>query len=55
MPGRGIQHVDLAVSDVARSLAFYRDLLGPLGASEEERYATYRGGSSLELSTGEEP
>jgi catechol 2,3-dioxygenase-like lactoylglutathione lyase family enzyme len=30
MPGRGIQHIDLAVSDVDRSLAFYTDLLGPL-------------------------
>jgi catechol 2,3-dioxygenase-like lactoylglutathione lyase family enzyme len=30
MPGRGIQHVDLAVSDVERSLAFYRELLVPL-------------------------
>jgi catechol 2,3-dioxygenase-like lactoylglutathione lyase family enzyme len=30
MPGRGIQHVDLAVSDVDRSLAFYMELLGPL-------------------------
>jgi glyoxylase I family protein len=43
MPGRGIQHVDLAVSDVERSLAFYRDVLGPLGWAEERRYATYRG------------
>ena len=43
MPGRGIQHVDLAVSDVDRSLAFYMELLGPLGLKEEERYPTYRG------------
>jgi catechol 2,3-dioxygenase-like lactoylglutathione lyase family enzyme len=43
MPGRGIQHVDLAVSDVGRSLAFYTELLGPLGLEEEERYPTYRG------------
>jgi len=40
---RGIQHVDLAVSDVARSLAFYVDLLGPLGLEEADRYPTYRG------------
>jgi catechol 2,3-dioxygenase-like lactoylglutathione lyase family enzyme len=43
MPVRGIQHVDLAVGDVARSLAFYLDVLGPLGLKEEERYPTYRG------------
>lgn len=43
MPGRGIQHVDLAVTDVERSLAFYRALLGPLGLSEYARLASYRG------------
>jgi catechol 2,3-dioxygenase-like lactoylglutathione lyase family enzyme len=43
MPGRGIQHIDLAVSDVERSLAFYLDVLGPLGLRELERYPTYRG------------
>ena len=42
-PGRGIHHLDLAVADVERSLAFYRDLLGPLGWTEEVRYPTYRG------------
>ena len=31
----GIHHVDLAVADVERSLAFYLDLLGPLGWVEE--------------------
>ena len=29
--GRGIHHIDLAVSDVEQSIAFYLDLLGPLG------------------------
>ena len=43
MPARGIQHVDLAVTDVARSLGFYLSLLGPLGWAEEVRYPTYRG------------
>ena len=43
MPARGIHHVDLAVTDVERSLAFYLSLLGPLGWVEEVRYATYRG------------
>jgi catechol 2,3-dioxygenase-like lactoylglutathione lyase family enzyme len=38
-----IHHVDLAVADVERSLAFYLDLLGPLGWAEEIRYPTYRG------------
>jgi catechol 2,3-dioxygenase-like lactoylglutathione lyase family enzyme len=43
MPGRGIQHIDLAVSDVERSVAFYVEVLGPLGLRELERYPTYRG------------
>lgn len=43
MPARGIHHVDLAVADVERSLAFYLDLLGPLGWDESVRYSTYRG------------
>ena len=43
MPARGIHHVDLAVADVERSLAFYLGLLGPLGWVEEIRYPTYRG------------
>src|SRR4051795_8238935 len=43
VPARGIHHVDLAVADVKRSLAFYLDLLGPLGWAEEVRYPTYRG------------
>jgi catechol 2,3-dioxygenase-like lactoylglutathione lyase family enzyme len=43
VPARGIHHVDLAVTDVERSLAFYLDLLGPLGWSESVRYPTYRG------------
>jgi catechol 2,3-dioxygenase-like lactoylglutathione lyase family enzyme len=43
MPGRGIQHVDLAVADVERSLAFYRMLLGPLGLTEHSRSLSYRG------------
>ena len=42
MPAR-LHHVDLAVADVQRSLDFYRDLLGPLGWAERERYQTYRG------------
>jgi catechol 2,3-dioxygenase-like lactoylglutathione lyase family enzyme len=43
MPARGIHHIDLAVADVERSLAFYLDLLGPLGWTERVRYPTYRG------------
>lgn len=42
MPARGINHVDLAVSDVERSLAFYLAVLGPAGLREYERYPTYR-------------
>jgi glyoxylase I family protein len=43
MPGRGIQHVDLAVADVDRTLSFYRVLLGPLGLAEYARLRSYRG------------
>jgi catechol 2,3-dioxygenase-like lactoylglutathione lyase family enzyme len=43
MPARVIDHVDLAVADVERSLAFYRELLGPLGWTEEITSPTYRG------------
>ena len=35
--------MDLAVTDVERSRAFYRELLVPLGWTEEVRYPTYRG------------
>lgn len=43
MPAIPIHHVDLAVTDVERSLAFYRTLLRPLGWTQELRYPTYRG------------
>jgi catechol 2,3-dioxygenase-like lactoylglutathione lyase family enzyme len=43
MPGVGIQHLDLAVADVDRSLAFYDAVLGPLGLEEYARFQTYRG------------
>ncbi len=42
MPITGLHHLDLAVSDPARSLDFYLSVLGPLGATEEVRYKTYR-------------
>lgn len=42
MPTQGIQHIDLAVTDVDRSLAFYLGLLGPLGLKEMVRFPTYR-------------
>jgi glyoxylase I family protein len=42
-----IHHVDLAVSDVDRSLAFYRDLLAPLGWTDTVRYPTYRGSEEV--------
>jgi catechol 2,3-dioxygenase-like lactoylglutathione lyase family enzyme len=31
MRSSGVHHVDLVVSSIARSLPFYRELLGPLG------------------------
>ena len=43
MPARGIQHVDLCVRDVERSLAFYREVLRPLGLEEDMRVPSYRG------------
>lgn len=43
MPARAIHHIDLAVRDVERSLAFYLALLGPLGMEEYGRYPSYRG------------
>jgi catechol 2,3-dioxygenase-like lactoylglutathione lyase family enzyme len=43
MPGRAIQHIDLAVSDVERTLRFYDGLLGPLGLTEYGRTPSYRG------------
>jgi len=55
MPARGIHHVDLAVSDVERSLAFYMALLGPLGLVEDSRYTSYRGTEEIVyLSFGEQ-
>lgn len=43
MPAVSIHHIDLAVADVERSVAFYLAVLGPLGMQEEERFQTYRG------------
>jgi catechol 2,3-dioxygenase-like lactoylglutathione lyase family enzyme len=42
MPVRGVDHIDLAVSDVDRSLAFYLGMLGPIGLKVEGRFQTYR-------------
>ncbi len=42
MGARGIHHIDLTVSDVERSIAWYLELLGPLGFRETMRYPTYR-------------
>jgi catechol 2,3-dioxygenase-like lactoylglutathione lyase family enzyme len=43
VPAKAIHHVDLAVEDVERSLAFYMGLLEPLGVEVFDRYPTYRG------------
>jgi catechol 2,3-dioxygenase-like lactoylglutathione lyase family enzyme len=43
MPARGIHHVDLAVLDLAGSIAFYLAILGPVGMREEGRWLSYRG------------
>jgi glyoxylase I family protein len=56
MRSTGVHHVDLVVSSIERSLAFYRDLLGPLGFHrigevEGERGETiwYLGGPGSEI------
>ena len=43
MPAPAIQHVDLCVSDVERSRAFYLEVLGPLGLEEDVLFRSYRG------------
>jgi catechol 2,3-dioxygenase-like lactoylglutathione lyase family enzyme len=47
MPGLGIQHVDLCVRDVERSLAFYLEFLAPLGLAEDIRVPSYRGSEEI--------
>ena len=47
MPAPAIQHVDLCVGDVERSLAFYLGLLGPLGLEEDIRVPSYRGSEEI--------
>lgn len=39
----GVDHLDLVVSDLERSLAFYRGLLGPLGYGRESTIVGERG------------
>ena len=43
MPVPAIQHVDLCVSDVERSRAFYLEVLGPLGLEADVLFRSYRG------------
>jgi hypothetical protein len=47
MPARGIQHVDLCVRDVGRSLGSYLGILGPLGLEEDLRVSSYRGSEEV--------
>jgi glyoxylase I family protein len=50
-----LDHVDLAVEDVERSLAFYLAVLGPLGVQEALRFPTYRGTEEVvHLGVGEQ-
>jgi hypothetical protein len=42
MPAPAIQHVDLCVRDVGRALAFYLEVLGPLGLEEDIRVPSRR-------------
>jgi glyoxylase I family protein len=41
--GSGVDHLDLVVSDLERSLAFYRGLLRPLGYERESEIVGERG------------
>jgi catechol 2,3-dioxygenase-like lactoylglutathione lyase family enzyme len=43
VPTRMLHHIDLAVTDVERSKAFYLGLLGPLGMEVYETFPSYRG------------
>jgi catechol 2,3-dioxygenase-like lactoylglutathione lyase family enzyme len=43
VPAPAIQHVDLCVSDVDRSRAFYLEVLGPVGLQEDVVFRSYRG------------
>jgi catechol 2,3-dioxygenase-like lactoylglutathione lyase family enzyme len=47
MPIKAIDHIDLAVADVERSLEFYLRVLGPLGLREGFRYPSYRGSEEI--------
>jgi catechol 2,3-dioxygenase-like lactoylglutathione lyase family enzyme len=47
MPATALHHIDLAVADVERSLAFYLGVLGPLGVEIGDRFPTYRGGEEV--------
>jgi len=47
-----IDHLDLVVTDFDRSLAFYRDLLGPLGYTREGPIVGERGEHVLYLGGG---
>lgn len=52
-----MHHIDLAVTDVQRSLAFYLAVLGPVGLCEWERFPTYRGTEEvvyLQLGNGDQ-
>ncbi len=48
----GLDHLDLVVSSLDRSLAFYRELLRPLGYVNESRIEGERGERVVYLGTG---
>jgi glyoxylase I family protein len=47
LPVRALHHIDLAVSDVERSVAFYMAVLGPVGMCHYETFKTYRGSEDV--------
>ena len=51
----GVDHLDLVVSDLERSLAFYRGLLGPLGYTRTSEIEGERGERVVYIGTHDGP
>ena len=51
----GVDHLDLVVTDLKRSLAFYTELLGPLGFTETSEIVGERGERVIYISGAGDP
>ena len=51
----GVDHLDLVVTDLERSLAFYTELLGPLGFTETSEIVGERGERVIYISGAGDP